>query len=86
MSKRGVRKDVNGAVGRALDRAVFWTVDRDVVDAVTWEVSDALTGAVWRAVDRDVYGAVFWAVYDVKHPALQDFLRSCTCGAVGGEV
>jgi hypothetical protein len=77
MSKRGVRKDVNGAVGRALDRAVFWTVDRDVVDAVTWEVSGALTGAVFRTVDRAVSGAVYWSVYDSDHPALQDFLVSC---------
>ena len=35
-----------------------------------------VNGAVWQAVDGDVYGAVRWAVYDVKHPALQDFLRS----------
>lgn len=79
-----VHRDVTGAVHRAVTIAVYWAVDG--AGAADSTVSRAVVRAVDRAMHRVVHQDVWWAVRDVKHPALKDFLRSCTCGAVGGEV
>ena len=66
-----------GNVNGAVRGAVFWDVDGAVRRTVDWAVFWAVNDVVYW----DVRGAVWRAVRDVKHPALQDFLRSCTLPA-----
>ena len=75
-------KKTTNSVYWAVDRDVGWAVDKAVSDAVDGVVDWAMDRAVRWAVYRTVYRAEDWAMHtDSEHPALQDFLRSCICGA-----
>jgi hypothetical protein len=76
---------VEDAVWRAVDCEVFWAVNLVLSDAVYETVGETLgetgiepvSGAVGVAVGR----AVFQSQNEPEHPALQDFLRSCSLPA-----
>ena len=61
---RAVRWDMDRAVRRTADDAVYEAVCRDVSDAAWWTVNWAVDWAVDRA-----------NLEDPEHPALKDFLR-----------
>ena len=74
---------VRGALGWAVDNAVYGAVDRalnvDVTNAV--DGADAVSWAMHRAVNGAIYGAVN-GMSDPAHPALQDYLgEACARGA-----
>jgi len=78
-----VNTEMNQEVTCSARGAVDWGVHSVVHRAACDAVNEDMETDVRRAVDDAVSWVMNRTVDVHKHPGLQDFLRSCTCGEVG---